>query len=254
MDKIPVIVIEDISAITRRRLIQKTINFIVPGKQLFLPTLLLLATDQLRKEKKPTKALLPSAQVILLYRILKRHEGFDNLPMKKIAARLKYTGAAISKAADNLRQHNLCELKGTKEKFIHFPQPVPELWHHALPLLTNPVIKKVYVDILPKNVVLMKSNTSALPEYSEVSESKQQFRAIERNTYYDLEKKGALLNANPYEGDYCLEVWKYDPTILVGDATENTYVYPLSLFLSLKDRRDERIEQALEKIITDHIW
>src|SRR5258706_10140658 len=45
LDKTPVIVIEDISAITRKRLIQKTINFIVPGKQLFLPTLLLLATD-----------------------------------------------------------------------------------------------------------------------------------------------------------------------------------------------------------------
>ena len=79
-----------------------------------------------------------------------------------------------------------------------------------------------YVDILPKNVFLMKSNASALPEYSEASGSKQQFRATERNTCYDLEKKGALLNANPYEGDYCLEVWKYGPTTLVGDTTKNT--------------------------------
>ena len=31
-------------------------------------------------------------------------------------------------------------------------------------------------------------------------------------------------------------------------------VDPLSLYLSLKDSTDERIEMALEKIIKDYIW
>lgn len=42
----------------------------------------------------------------------------EELPLKQIATLLNYTSMAISKAADNLRKHNLCKLEGTREKFI----------------------------------------------------------------------------------------------------------------------------------------
>ncbi len=64
-----------------------------------------------------------------------------------------------------------------------------------------------------------------------------------------------MVNANEYEGKYCLEVWKYDPLKLVGEMPNDIAVVdPLSLYLSLKDSTDERIEMALEKIIKDYIW
>lgn len=254
LHKIPVLIADDISAITRRRLIEKRVNFIVPGKQLFLPALLLDFTEQFRKVKDQTKTLTPSAQVILLYHILKRFEKLAELPLKDIARKLKYTGAGITKAAENLRLHNLCQIKGSKEKYIHFSMPIPELWGTALPLLTTPVIKRVYVDKLPATAYFMNSNTSALPEYSEMVESRQQFLAIDKRVYYNIERKNELVNPNPYDGRYCLEVWKYNPAILAEEVTENSNVDPLSLYLTLKDHNDERIQMAMEKIISYFIW
>jgi hypothetical protein len=254
LHRTPVLVIEDITPISRKRLINKAINFIVPGKQLFLPALLLDFKEQFRKPQKTKRALLPSAQVILLYRILHRNEKIEQLPLKVLAEKLKYTPMAVTKAAENLKEHSVCEITGTKERYINFPTSIPELWHMAQPFLVTPVLKAVYVDALPENVFLMRSNTSALPEYSDMNESLQQFRAIEKNIFYDLQKTHKLLNANDKEGAFCLEVWKYDPAVLAEGITDTSNVDPLSLYLSLKDHQDERIEQALEKIIADYIW
>lgn len=252
LHKIPVLVADNITALGRKRLISKAINFIVPGKQLFLPALLLDLNEQFKKPQKPKRTLLPSAQVILLYRMLHRHEKIEELPLKVLAEKLKYTPMAVTKAAENLKEHSLCEITGTKEKYLNFPASIPELWQMAQPVLVTPILKTIYIDELPGNVALMRSNTSALPEYSEMNESRQQFRAIEKGVFYDLAKRNILLDPNNTEGSFCLEVWKYDPAILAEGGTDT--VDPLSLYLSLRDIQDERIEQALEKIKTDYVW
>ena len=253
LNKILVLVARDLTAITRKRLIEKGMNFIVPGKQLYLPALLLDFNETFRKAKPQKKNLLPSAQVILIYRILKRDERLEELPLKILAKKLNYTAMAITKAVENLKYHNLCEVKGTKEKYVHF-LPVPALWDKAMPLLTNPVLKQVYVDEFPKGISLMRSNTSALPEYTDMSESHQQYRALEKGLFYNLQKRGALINANAFEGHYCLEVWKYDPVMLTEGVTESTNVDPISLYLTLQDNNDERIQRALGKIKEKFIW
>ena len=68
------------------------------------------------------------------------------------------------------------------------------------------------------------------------------------------QKNNGLINANNREGKYAIEVWKYNPKTLVEDVfNENSVVDPLSLYLSLKDNQDERIEMALEQIIEKYI-
>lgn len=63
------------------------------------------------------------------------------------------------------------------------------------------------------------------------------------------------MNANEQNGPYCLEVWKYDPLPLVERlANDQQVVDPLSLYLSLKDMQDERIQLALEQITNKYIW
>jgi hypothetical protein len=71
-----VLLMENISALYRKRLIEKGINFIVPGKQLFLPDFLvdIREVNENRRLKRKTKKLLPSAQLILLYHILKSNQ------------------------------------------------------------------------------------------------------------------------------------------------------------------------------------
>lgn len=252
-----VLLAEDISALYRKRLIEKGINFMVPGKQLFLPDFLidLREGNQNAGRKKKTEKLLPSAQFILLYYLLhKPTEHIENDSFTQLALRFGYTKMAITKAVDNLAYNGLCTVEGTKEKYIRFVGERSELWNSALPLFVNPVFKQVYVDDKPDGIFLFRSNESALNEYSDMNPSRQPYYAIERSKFYDLQKEGQLKNPNEHEGAVCLELWKYNPEMLANGITEVDNVDPLSLYLSLRDNRDERVEDALEMIIKKYIW
>jgi len=249
-----VLVAQNMPAFNRKRLIEKGINFIVPGKQMYLPALMLDLREAYSKPVQKKQTLLPSAQCIILYHILHREEKIEELPLKQIAWRFNYTSMAISKAADNLRKHNLCKLEGTREKFIRFTGNIPELWQNALPLLVNPIFKQSYADNFPQSNYWKKANESALPEYTDMNDSKLEYYAIDKGNFFKLRKNGQLENLNDNEGNYCIEVWKYSPAMLTKGITRNNNVDPLSLYLSLKDKKDERIEMALEKIIENYIW
>lgn len=214
--------------------------------------------DARRKRKKET--LLPSAQFLLIYHMLHRYEKkwqLEGHSFKEIAERTGYTAMAITKAVDNLKYFELIEVTGEKEKFIRFRLERNELWRTAEhnKILINPVIKRVFVDAKPKDALLY-SNTSALPEYSEMNPGNQQFFAIDKNAFYLLEKNNELINPNDHEGQYCLEVWKYNPQKIVLELPFDMLpvVDPLSLYLTIRDTKDERIEMALDQIIQDYTW
>jgi len=49
-------------------------------------------------------------------------------------------------------------------------------------------------------------------------------------------------------------VWKYNPELLIGELLSSASVVdPLSLYLSVQDKKDERIEMALEQILEIYI-
>lgn len=245
-----IIVFEEISAAARQRLINKKINFIVPGKQMFLPEFLVDLRETYKIPYKSDKKLLPSAQAMLIYNLLNRDEAIEKYSLKELAQKFDYTQMGITKAANNLSNHKICEIKGTKEKYLHFHKAKKELWDEALNLLVNPVHKQVYVDELPQNTLLYKSNESALSVYSDLAEGNLLCYAIPKDRFYQLQREELLKNLNEEEGNYCLEIWKYNPGIL----TKQNYVDPLSLYLSLKDNPDERIQMALQQILKTYIW
>jgi hypothetical protein len=256
-----VVVLENVQAYNRKRLIEKGINFIVPGKQLYMPDMLIDLRESFShlKTKQKNETLLPSAQFLLISHIIHRNRQWklEEHPFKEIAKKLGYTPMAITNAIDNLKYHELVEVEGEKEKFIHFRNDRHELWNIAFQqnLLVNPVIKTVYVDEKPKDLFLLQSNASALPEYTDLNPSRQEYFAIEKTVFYGLQKSNALANLNEYEGRYALEVWKYNPLTLVDELpNDRAVVDPLSLYLSVKDSRDERIEMALDQILEKFIW
>ncbi len=256
-----VVVLENVQAYNRKRLIEKGINFIVPGKQLYMPDMLIDLRESFvhPKTKQKNETLLPSAQFILIYHIIHRNQQWklEEHSFKEIAQKLAYTPMAITNAIDNLKYHELIEVEGEKEKFICFRYDRHELWNiaHQQNLLVNPVIKTVYVDEKPESLFLLQSNTSALPEYTDLNPSRQEYFAIEKTVFYGLQKSNALVNMNEYEGRYALEVWKYNPLTLVDELpNDRAVVDPLSLYLSVKESRDERIEMALEQILEKFIW
>jgi DNA-binding transcriptional ArsR family regulator len=256
-----VIVLENVQAFNRKRLIEKGINFIVPGKQLYMPDLLIDLRENFvhPKTRQKNETLLPSAQFLLIYHIIHRYQKWklEEHPFKEIAQKLGYTPMAITNAIDNLKYHELIDVEGEKEKFVRFRNERNELWNIAYQqnLLVNPVIKTVYVDEKPKELFLLQSNAFALPEYTDLNTSRQEYFAIEKTVFYGLQKSNVLVNPNEYEGMYALEVWKYNPLTLVDELPNDMAVVdPLSLYLSVKNSRDERIEMALDQILKKYIW
>ncbi|MGM0651054.1 MAG: MarR family transcriptional regulator [Bacteroidota bacterium] len=245
-----IIVLEDISSTARRTLINKRINFIVPGKQLFLPELLTDLKETYKVSYKTDNKLLPSAQLILLYNLLHSDVQLEDYALKELAHKFDYTAMAITKAANNLKYNHLCEMKGTKEKYLYFEKDKKVLWNEAENLLVNPVYKQAFVDELPANTHLLQSNENALAAYTNIAEQNRNYYAIPKDSFYKLQRENQLENLNADEGKYCLEVWKYNPAHLAKEK----YVDPLSLYLSLKNNMDERIQMALEQMLKTYIW
>lgn len=256
-----VVVLKTVQAYNRRRLIEKGINFIVPGTQLYMPDLLidLRETYVNPKAKTKTGTLLPSAQFLLIYHLIHKKQkwNLEEYPFKEIAKKLGYTAMAITNAIDNLKHFGLIKIEGGKEKFIRFNYKRKEIWDLITEqnLLVNPVLKTVFIDKKPVGLFLLHSNTSALHEYTDINQSKQEYFAIEKSDFYSLQKRNELVNLNDQEGKYALEVWKYNPiTLLDNCLNDKKVVDPISLYLSLKDNQDERIEIALDQILENLIW
>lgn len=256
-----ILLLKELPAYLLTRLVKKRINFIVPNKQIYLPDLWMhLQKDERKETKKKDKTVLtPTAQFLLLYHLLHHHDlwQLEKYPLKDIAEHTGYRGNTITVAARELEEHQLITIKGTKEKYIQFKLQGKELWGHVLKegQLTTPVLKRVYVDVKPENTPLLKANATALPEYSDMNPDIQEYYAIDKNSYYTLEKANKLRHPNPTEGQYCLEVWKYDPARLAAHVhTKDEVVDPLSLYLSMQDMKDERIEMALDQIVNTFPW
>jgi len=254
-----ILLLSETTAFNRKRLIEKGINFIIPNKQMYLPDLLIDLKENFSnpKAKRKNETLLPSAQFLLIYYIAHGNDAWqlEKHSFKEIAKKTGYTAMAITKAVENLKNFELIIISGGKEKFIRFKLERRELWDEALHrnLLITPVLKKVYVDEKPIGIPMLHSNTSALPEYTDMNPDRQEYFALEKKLFYELQKNNALINTNEKEGKYCLEIWKYNPGI-IKDINKNEVVDPLSLYLSLKDSKDERIEMALEQIINQFTW
>lgn len=212
-----------------------------------------------RRETVTKEKLIPSAQLILLYRILHRdkHQNIEEFSFKQLAQILHYTPMVITNAVNNLKYHKICTNIGGKEKFIRFNLAIPEMWNDVLKrgLFVDPVLKKIYTDEVPKDIKKVRSNISALSDYSDVNPGSQNYQAIEKNLFYNIQKSNKPISVNDQEGNICLELWKYDPAVIMNQLTDgNAVVDPLSLYLSLKNSYDERIQDALERIIEKYIW
>lgn len=253
VDKPVIVLFNKLEAYNRKRLIQKKIAFIVPYKQMYIPWLYIDFRDYGITNKTKVETLNPIAQQLLLLYILDKNEktNLTNLTFKEIAKLLETSAMSITRAVDNLKNHGLVKVEGTKEKKIVFSFDRLETWNYSLSknLFIEPVTKRVYVDEIPEEIKLLHSFDSALEEYTDMNPPMVEYFAMDKSTYTYLKKENLLINENEYESNYCLEIWKYNPSNIIRII--NKYVDavdPLSLYLCYLQNNDERIEMAKEQL------
>jgi hypothetical protein len=206
----------------------------VPNSVLFFPDLLI----NIRKERTSTESELipPMAQCLLLY-----HLQVESLHLRKlvqIAETLDASYPTITRAVSWLKKRDLI---GSIDGVVQINLNNKELWDMALPYLSNPVEKVLYTNNMLSNGML--SGIEAMSEYTMLNPQQYPTLAISKQ-----EAKSLMLNKQV--GDYEVQIWRYNPRLL----TPKNVVDKLSLYLSMKDTDDERIQIELENLINSIQW
>ena len=236
-ESLPIVfIVPEINAYRRKSLIQNNIPFIVPDSQIYLPFMGVLLQEHYAPSKVPVEKFAPCTQVLLFYYL---YEKKKCLYMSEAVSALDYSAMAISKAAKQLSDTGLFTER--KEGVLRVLEPQydrKELFVAALSYLINPVKKRFYAEQKEQRENWYKAGITALAENSMLNPSAVPCYAIARNA--QVHGTAELIDT---EAQVEVEIWKYDPGMLARTDTVDL----LSLYMTLKDNNDERVEEAIEE-------
>ena len=230
-----------ISSYNKIRLVAQKVNFVIPNKQMFLPSLLLDIKPDRKVGLDLKETIPPFAQCLLLY-----HLQFGSIVGASGYGLSDKFGVSYATANKSLRwlvSKDLIVLEGVKTKTVQIDLSKRELWNKALPMLVSPIEQLYYTDAILEGLQI--SGVNALASYTMLNEESRQCWALTRK-----ELKALDIVTDKQFGENEIQVWKYNPKML---STEGV-VDKLSLYLSLKDNDDERIQIELERLINEMSW
>lgn len=247
-----VLVIPEITASVRNRLVDMRVPFIVPGTQLFIPEVWMELQEKYpgMSGAKNSKSFTPTAQLMLLHHL--QSGKIDTLTGKDLAKQLGCTAAMISKCREEFEQKELCELvRVGKTIQMNFTLPSKDLWQQALPYLSSPVQERHWIQHTQENESLLDAGITALSKRSMLADDKIRTYCLHRNKFSKDLKTGMLQTCpDADQAIFKLEAWTYNPNAL----SRNGQIDTLSLWLSLRDDPDERVQGELHSILEDVEW
>ena len=236
-----VFVMENVASYHISRMIEARINFIIPDKMIYIPSLL-VNLKEMKDGRKLEEEVMPGmAQCVILYHL--QHESLNGCTTRQLAEKFRTSYASMNRALRWLNLKGVVELEGIKEKTLVITDKGKELWEKVSPLMLSPVDRMVYTD--HELMEIPSSGESALEQYTMIAAPEKPCKAVSKE--WALEQKDML---NKYDGNYLVEIWRYDPNILEKNHT----IDPLSLYLSLRTSDDERIKIELKNLISSVAW
>ena len=233
------------SAHNRKRLIQQKVSFVVPGNQMYLPTLGVDLREHFKAIRSFPEQFSPATQLTLIYILL---DDFDKTYRpKELAAKLGYTSMTMSRVFDEL--DNLAEInKQGRERLLLFHGKKIDLWKKILPRLSSPVQKRIQVPASKISPQALLAGLSALSHYSSLAEPANPVYAVGKDLTFTPTAKTFpdSIDQDTIE----VEIWQYNPLLFAKDG----FVDPISLYLSLQDNPDVRVEAALQEMMSRLAW
>ena len=238
------VVFESLPFYVRQRYAHRGIAFIVPGKQLNWPQLgLALQQRSWSTKGDPQENLSPATQLVLLYAVI---TGIpDPTPAKAIAQRLSYSTMTISRVFDQLAAHDVGNVRRRgRERVVSFNGNRRELWHRIHGLLNSPVGREIHVMREQLGgVEQFPAGETALAGMSPLVEPPEMVCAVSPGTWQA--RKDHIDEIPVADESTCtLQVWRYDPAVLATDGVVDSF----SLWLSLRNTHDERLQLALDDL------
>lgn len=235
---------EGITGRAAERLVRRGIPHMVPGRQLFLPFLLLaIKSDATLKRDValPKAAKLSQWSEALLIRQL-IHQDLNGLSGADIARKTGMSVMTAQRAVSQLSSANLCRQEEFgRKKTLHF-EDVHSLWEDAAKILLPPLSETLILDEIPKGLPVFIAGTSALARSTLLGEDKIPVYAASRRVYARVMGSSKM---SLDDGKLRLELWDRDPALTAEDGA----VDPISLYLNLH-HGDERVRIALAELLS----
>lgn len=245
-----VLVRQSISSYVRGRLIKQKTPFIVPGNQLFLPMLGVALSERLRRMRKKRFVFSPSTQALILHALWCK--GIGTLTPSDVAQRLGYSAMTMTRAFDELEAAEIGEHSVSgKERHLCFPASGKSLWERILPQLSTPVKKHLYIGSPMPAPGGVSAGLSALAGYSMLTEPDIPVFACSAAEWKNVACRERIVEYPMPEAGGCeVEIWTYSPGLFAREGKADR----LSLYLSLKDSSDERVQSALDSLLENFEW
>lgn len=239
LDTVPVVLkLDSVSFYRRKSLIENHIPFFT-DKQVYLPFIRTLLTNEEKTKKKIARFVFSTQQLFLLY----LYNDNPKLYVSEATKMLPFTAMTMSRAVRELEASGLFNVtKDGVNKIIEAKYKRDELFEKAKAFLNTPVKNAGYIDKSRINEDMVLAGESVLSEKTILNPSALKTYAV----YEKLFDKNSLTDEliNP-ETQARLELWAYNPKHFSKDEFADS----LSVALSLKDSNDERIEEAVEELV-----
>ena len=248
-----IIALPEVAPGERKQLIAHGVAFVVPDRQLFAPQMGMILTERFGAEPRREQELASPATQALLVWFLNHHPVTETWHPFQEAAALGYAGMTATRAIRELLQFNLFELEVRgRAKHLKLNGARRDLWEKAKPHLRTPVLKTMWT--YDRRIFEVSgarwAGESALARLTMINEPQQPVIAMTAEAGQRALQADIFFEPREIADGIAMQVWRYEPGMKVKEKT----VDPLSLWLSLRDNRDDRIQMALDEIEEKFLW
>jgi DNA-binding MarR family transcriptional regulator len=240
-----------VSAYNRKRLIEQKVSFVVPGNQMYLPMLGIDLREHFKQVRSvaPSK-FSPSTQAVVLYALLKG--PIHNYTPSRLAKELGYTVMTLTRVFDELASLGLAEVVTEgREKMLRLSDGKNVLWEKTREFMRSPVKRRTFIRPPGPNWEGLPAGLTALAHFTLLAPPANPVYAVDLNGWKGMNLQHMIVELPiPEPQSFEIEVWNYSPLLFKEDDVVDRF----SLYLSLRDNSDERVQSALEKMMEEVIW
>jgi len=231
----------------KEKLVEEGIPFVLENKQVYLPFIGLLLSNENKRDIAPVHLISFLTQRIIFVAM---YEKWENVTVSAAAVKLGVTKMSVSRCFDEIEYLNvdILGMKG-KSRVITVPVDTKKLWDDIQSVLRNPVIARYE---LAENIHLdKKAGISALCEYSLLSDNDYPTYAITKKEIAEIGiKKMKQVHPGEEIGCVVLELGYF------VDFENKGIEDPLSVALSITEleKQDERISISIKEMLEEYVW
>jgi AraC-like DNA-binding protein len=247
----PVVVFPSLSAYNRKRLVERGVSFIVPGNQMYLAPLGIDFRERHRTTPIDVQTVQPATQSTIVALLTRRLPEAEYSP-SEIAEKLGYSPMTMTRVFRELKAISFGEQEesGRTRRLRIGEADRRELWTGVLPHLATPV-KRIETVFFPDDSrrAFPVAGMSALARLTNLAEPRRATIAVDGSLWRSLlTDRGLEEVPSMEESATMVEVWTYPPQVTDGAVDS------LSLYLSLRNSPDERVQGAITQLLERFPW